>query len=699
MPSLLKKNKFIGLVTILFLLLISFISPSGMANGASLDEDRESDKNVLPKEGINTWIPTGDFDTSSLVKVPRFPDSIDEDVNDKNLHLTAVRNEQVSAQIAVASTEEINSLSSSISDLNNESGDTISLNEVDMRFVGYVPVKEKNENVGGAMIDNVAGQAVSGKEGEEVVADPLLEDSTMDVPENEVQPIWFTFNIPKSAEPGVYNGEIELTSDDNETTTYDLEITVHDIELPNSEDYNFYLDVWMNPNAIAEEYDVEPWESEEHWDLIENYFADLADSGQSAITTTIIHNPWQVEWNDWEPQTEVGYDTMVEWKYDGEEWDFDYAIFDRYVQTGLEAGLGPDINAYSMLTFRGDQRITYTDEQTDEMVTEVTEVGSPIWTEAWAAFLDDFTDHLKDKGWMDQTYIAFDERPASLMAPVMDLLEEHAPEFLDQIQVAGSTDVDSYANILSLDIDALSQVSDDWIDERSKNGKKTSYYVWAGDEHPNSLSFSPAVESQMMPWISAKHNLDGFLRWAFNNWPNDIFQDPVFAFSQGDEYFIYPGEDGPMSSIRWELLKEGIEDYELFQLAKTEKPNSEVIEKALDLATQEWDGREKNVLDIAVARKMMIGELTTRNADEMADMVDNFQKLGAFENNEDADQVTLHLTSVSHFESNDNHSKVIKHLQGFKQLLDYQYDNTDLSDAAYHTLKENADALIAKWEQ
>src|SRR5699024_4857168 len=329
-----------------------------------------------------------------------------------------------------------------------ESGATISSEDVDIRYVGYVPVKEKSEKVGGALIEQVAGRAVSGNEGEEVVADPLLELSKIDVPANEVQPIWFTFNIPESAEPGTYKGEITLTSENNEPLTYELQLKVYDVEVPNPEHFKFHLDVWMNPNAIAEEYNVEPW-SEEHWELIEKYFADLADSGQSAITTTIIHHPWAVAWNNWEPQTQVGYDSMVTWIYDGEDWSFDYSIFDRYVQTGLDAGLGPNINAYSMLNFRGDQRITYLNEETDEMVTEVTDVGSDIWTEAWTAFLNDFTDHLKEEGWMDQTYIAFDERPAYLMSPVMDLIREHAPEFLDQIQVAGSTDVNDYANILS----------------------------------------------------------------------------------------------------------------------------------------------------------------------------------------------------------------------------------------------------------
>src|SRR5699024_9674514 len=125
----------------------------------------------------------------------------------------------------------------------------------------------------------------------------------------------------------------------------------------------------------------------------------------------------------------------------------------------------------------------------------------------------------------------------------------------------------------------------------------------------NSLSYSPAVESRMMPWISAERGLDGLLHWAYNNWTEDVFQDPLYAFSQGDEYFIYPGEDGPMSSIRWELIKEGVQDYELLQMAKEEYEDNKVVENAANLAAQQYDGREKNVRDVALAREMIVSQL------------------------------------------------------------------------------------------
>ncbi len=33
-------------------------------------------------------------------------------------------------------------------------------------------------------------------------------------------------------------------------------------------------------------------------------------------------------------------------------------------------------------------------------------------------------------------------------------------------------------------------------------------------------------------------------------------------------FFVWPGKDGPIESIRWEMLREGIEDYEAIQILK-----------------------------------------------------------------------------------------------------------------------------------
>jgi hypothetical protein len=130
--------------------------------------------------------------------------------------------------------------------------------------------------------------------------------------------------------------------------------------------------------------------------------------------------------------------------------------------------------------------------------------------------------------------------------------------------------------------------------------------------HPNNFMISPAVEARMLPWFSAKYNLDGYLRWAYNSWPENVYGLPVYKYVEGDEYQVYPGPEGPVSSIRWELLKDGIEDYELIRTLreKYQGNDNDSLLQAIEIAVRNQDGREKDVNDIVKARDMIVRALS-----------------------------------------------------------------------------------------
>ena len=37
-------------------------------------------------------------------------------------------------------------------------------------------------------------------------------------------------------------------------------------------------------------------------------------------------------------------------------------------------------------------------------------------------------------------------------------------------------------------------------------------------------------------------------------------------YPAGDCYMVYPGPDGPISTVRWEIFREGVQDYEYLKL-------------------------------------------------------------------------------------------------------------------------------------
>ncbi|MBW8738776.1 MAG: DUF4091 domain-containing protein [Streptomyces turgidiscabies] len=563
-----------------------------------------------------TWVPTGSFAGSAEERVPRYPMTAVQGRDTRELKLSAVRNEQVSAQLAIASGHPLDDVKAVVGDLTGPGGAKLPGYDTQVRFVKYVPVqRSKSEVDWSATIDQVSsGKEVSGDRNPDVVGDALEERTSVDVPAYAAQPLWFTFRIPKNARPGTYTGTVRVSADGRTQTAYPLTVEVADASVPDPKDYGFFLDVWAQPETIAKNHGVALW-SERHWKLIEKYDRDLASRGQKVINTTIVDNPWHHQWSlgTRESQTATPYTSMVGWKWNGTSFSFGFDRWDRYVRTAERAGLGPGIGAFSMLAFQDREHLTYTDTRTGRTVYENVDLGGDRWREAWGAFLPAFEQHLRATGRLGRTWLSFDERPVSTMTVAKDFVHEVAPVFDDRISVAGSISTEGVAANLSVDWGGIDAMTKEKVAERRAAGRITTFYVYGSPAHPNTLSYSPAVESRMLPWISAQRNLDGFLRWSYNSWTSDPFRQPVHIFTQGDEYLVYPGRDGPMSSIRWEQLKEGIEDYELVaQLRKKDGgTDSDALTGALATATRDLDGRTKDVGDIETARAAVVKELTS----------------------------------------------------------------------------------------
>ena len=65
-------------------------------------------------------------------------------------------------------------------------------------------------------------------------------------------------------------------------------------------------------------------------------------------------------------------------------------------------------------------------------------------------------------------------------------------------------------------------------------------------------------------------------------YPEDIWNQPRYKWPSGDMFFVYPGPSGPLDSIRWELMRQGIQDYEALRIAMemaSEAGRDDLIEK------------------------------------------------------------------------------------------------------------------------
>ena len=335
---------------------------------------------------------------------------------------------------------------------------------------------------------------------------------------------------------------------------YSLE--VQDRVLPKPSDWQFHLDLWQQPWSVARTLSLRDW-STEHWEALRSTLTMLAGAGQKCITTTLVHDPWG-------GQTFDPYESMVDWRKspDG-SWTYDFTLFDQWVSFVMSCGIKEQINCYSMIP--KDYSFRYFDETENEYKVLNAAPGSTAFKDHWRPFLLAFREHLQNKGWLDKTRIAMDDSSLKDMLTLIKFIKANAPEF--KIAYSGDYYPEFAGDIYDLSLSVDPPPDSFKMKKRNDLHLLTTFNVDCSKaEHPNTFTFSPLAENTMMGWYAMATGYNGFLRWAYNSWGKDVEKDSRFrSWPAGDTYLVYPGA---RSSIRFERLREGIQDYEKIRILK-----------------------------------------------------------------------------------------------------------------------------------
>lgn len=366
--------------------------------------------------------------------------------------------------------------------------------------------------------------------------------------------LWLTVQVPHDAKPGTYSGYVEITSNGN-TSKHKYSVKVLERTLPAPQQWRFHLDFWQNPYSVARIHNVPLW-SPEHFEALPPYMKKLADAGQKVITATLIHKPWN-------GQTYDHFGSMVTWvrKVDGTWW-YDFTIFDRWVEFMMQCGIDKEITCYSMipwhLTFR------YYDQASDGHKELKCSPGDEIYEQFWGGMLRAFSTHLKEKGWFDRTFIAMDERSLGQMQAAIKVINKYAPGM--KISMAGlyHPEIESDITDYCLDIETYHSYTPELLARRRSEGKVSTYYTCCSAEYPNLFTFTDPADAEFIALEALAKDLDGYLRWAYNSWTKEPEKDSRFtAWPAGDTYVVYPYS---ISSIRWERLVQGIQQFEKYKI-------------------------------------------------------------------------------------------------------------------------------------
>ena len=398
--------------------------------------------------------------------------------------------------------------------------------------------------------------------GEVPVADRITGDNPTSMEAGSVRGLWLTVQVPQDAKAGTYKGTVEIVCN-GKKTRYSYAVNVLDRTLPVSKEWGFHLDLWQNPYAIARVHNVELW-SKEHFDVLRPYMLKLASAGQKAITATLIDRPW-------DGQTYDPFGSMVTWvkKADGSWW-YDFTIFDRWVEFMMSCGIDKEITCFSMIPWKLSFR--YYDQATHSHKYINCAPGEETYTQFWGGMLNAFAAHLKEKGWFDKTFISMDERSLQQMQAAIKVIKEYAPGM--KISMAGNyhSEIEADIHDYCLDIFAYGAYTPELIAKRRVAGKVSTYYTCCSAEYPNLFTFSDPADAEFIALEALAKDLDGYLRWAYNSWTVTPEKDSRFtAWPAGDTYVIYPFS---ISSVRWERLVQGIQQFEKYKILLAEAENS-----------------------------------------------------------------------------------------------------------------------------
>ena len=501
----------------------------------------------------------------------------------KSATLNAWRNDAAISQIFLATGKTAQTgVVATAGAFSDGNGNTIAAENVDLSFIKVVQAYTGMNGWGDS--HGVAVPEGSRKDAAEV----LMGDAPVNMEAGKVQGLWVTVNVPKDAEPGTYQGEVTVTASgltDAQKLTFTYTLNVASPVLPNATEFKdgFDIELWQNPYASAEYYDVTPF-SEAHFAILTPIMEKYRDIGGHAITTTIAEDAWARQTYS---QNEVHIPSMVAWsKNAAGKWVFDYTDFDAWIRFNIdEIGIGDKIVCYSTAPWTNE--IRYLDNSGAQQV--ISKSDTAAWNEGWTAFLTDLMAHMEANGWKERTYIGIDERGIDDAA--LTLIESVKGTDGKSFKKAGAMDsMDASHQALAIRIDDLNVGSmaikgsrsnfDSMLAARKETGLRTTVYSCTGHK-PGNFSLSAPGESYWTMLYSYSVGGTGFLRWAYDSWVADPLRDTSHAkFEAGDCFLIFPDEktaQNPVihSSLRLEKMAQGVRDVNKLMIIKGNCPAME----------------------------------------------------------------------------------------------------------------------------
>ena len=427
----------------------------------------------------------------------------------------------------------------------------------------------------------------------EIVYDRISSETEADLIAGQPAYIWISVHTNADSR-GRYDGVIRVMGEQ------ELVLKIETVVLPLQMDSEAYsANLWQYPFSSLQYYaglqNEAPF-SEAHQEALRKELSFYREIGGRDITCTITEEPWA-------HQTYFYCPSLVTWNVDGSGnlW-FDYQKLDAWIELCESCGLSGKIDCFSILPF--DEDITVFDDMGNPM-RMVLNPGDETWRYYWENFLWSFFSHMKETGRLSRVRMMVDERGIPWFQHAIDLVR--SIDGGDQVQFGAAVnviprDTALYDQIAYLSISIASLPENDgqleaFLAHRRELGLETTMYN-CSTNYPNAFAGSDPAESVWSMQYLYNRGLDGYLRWAYDAWPENPLEcadNP--HFEAGDTFLIYPDQKDsqgyePSSSVRLCMIHQGLNDIRKAERLSSllEGAGADSMNEALSAASVRYGG-------------------------------------------------------------------------------------------------------------
>jgi hypothetical protein len=505
--------------------------------------------NAYAKDAADIQIWTVD----PLIKV--FRDATSAGAKDAS-RVEVARGETATIQVVVRSDTALSDVKTVLAPLVRRSGREILTPRLP-RFVGYVPVDRPTQKPSADQLRKPPCD----------YPDPLLEDVTMDVAAGQAQPVWLTVPIRPETEPGLYRGTLFINGKADGkpfTRKQKVSIRVYGASVGKS---RLWVTDWFAMHALHLKTSPQP-KTDAYYALLRKYARNMAEHRHNVALISAIGLA----------QFSIGTDGKLA---------VDFSEFDKWVDIFREEGVIGRIEGGHI----GGRKAGWESEfvvsvHRVEDGKLVSETADPAGVEADAFYkwyFPTLVSHLIEKGWLDIYLQHLADEPiapnkASYEA-MAKLVRTYAPE-LKTVEACHTKDL---VGSIDVWVPQLNYLGNDFAhyQERQRAGDEVWFYtcVFPQGEYANRFIEQPLIRTRLLHWINYRYGVTGYLHWGYNQWTQDSpFTHTTRAHGgppylpAGDPWIVYPGVDGPLDSIRFEAMRDGIADYELLMVLAGNDP-------------------------------------------------------------------------------------------------------------------------------